>query len=70
MRTNVDPVCGMEVDPARAAGMSRLNGQPVYFCSRHCHAAFDADSAKLATREVAATPPGSCCSGSSPSCCR
>lgn len=28
-----DPVCGMEVDPARAAGSSVYKGQTYYFCA-------------------------------------
>ncbi len=34
--TVVDPVCGMEVDPASAAATVRQNGQDYYFCSNHC----------------------------------
>src|SRR5262245_51014779 len=32
----VDPVCGMRVDPARAAGKHEHNGTTYYFCSQHC----------------------------------
>jgi P-type Cu+ transporter len=39
----VDPVCGMTIDPARAAGSSRYGGETVYFCSTHCKAKFDAN---------------------------
>jgi Cu+-exporting ATPase len=31
-----DPVCGMQVDPARAAGTSQYQGQTYYFCSKGC----------------------------------
>src|SRR3989338_8808198 len=31
-----DPVCGMSVDPARAAGEHEHQGRTYYFCSRHC----------------------------------
>jgi len=41
----VDPVCGMTIDPARAAGSSRYGGQTVYFCSPGCKAKFDANPA-------------------------
>ncbi len=44
--THVDPVCGMTVDPAQAAGMSRVDGETVYFCSRGCNTKFDADPAR------------------------
>ena len=32
----IDPVCGMTVDPARAAGSVAHNGTTYYFCSKHC----------------------------------
>lgn len=38
-----DPVCGMEVEAASAAGSSVYHGQAYYFCSQGCKAAFDAD---------------------------
>jgi Cu(I)/Ag(I) efflux system membrane fusion protein len=36
-----DPVCGMEVDPAKAAGQSEHNGRTYYFCSQQCKKDFD-----------------------------
>jgi Cu+-exporting ATPase len=38
-----DPVCGMQVDPASAAGSSDYKGQTYYFCSKGCKAKFDAN---------------------------
>ena len=38
-----DPVCGMQVDPAHAAGSSEHNGKAYYFCSSHCKQKFDRD---------------------------
>jgi Cu+-exporting ATPase len=38
-----DVVCGMQVDPAKAAGASELNGKTFYFCSKGCKAKFDAN---------------------------
>ena len=32
----IDPICGMSVDPARAAGKHEHNGEVFYFCSQHC----------------------------------
>ncbi|MDQ3803209.1 MAG: heavy metal translocating P-type ATPase [Acidobacteriota bacterium] len=49
----VDPVCGMTVAPATAAGASERDGERYYFCSAGCKAKFDAGEA---TR-------GSCCGG-------
>jgi Cu+-exporting ATPase len=37
-----DPVCGMTVEPASAAGSSIYQGQTYYFCSTGCKAKFDA----------------------------
>ncbi|PIQ84650.1 MAG: hypothetical protein COV75_01225, partial [Candidatus Omnitrophica bacterium CG11_big_fil_rev_8_21_14_0_20_63_9] len=31
-----DPVCGMLVDPARAAARLTFHGRTVLFCSPHC----------------------------------
>ena len=38
-----DPVCGMQVDPAKAAGTSQYQGQTYYFCSKGCKTKFDAN---------------------------
>ena len=38
-----DPICGLSVDPARAAGKHEHNGQVYYFCSQYCVAKFRAD---------------------------
>ena len=32
----IDPICGMTVDPATAAGQAAHGGQTYYFCSTHC----------------------------------
>ena len=41
-----DPVCGMDIDPATAAGMSEYKGQTYYFCSPGCKRSFDKDPEK------------------------
>jgi YHS domain-containing protein len=38
-----DVVCGMQVDPAKAAGSSQYNGKTYYFCSKGCKGKFDAN---------------------------
>src|SRR5262245_60361895 len=38
-----DPVCGMSVDPARAAGSWEYKGQRYYFCNPSCLTRFQAD---------------------------
>jgi Cu+-exporting ATPase len=54
----IDPVCGMTVDPATAAGSHTHAGQTYYFCSRHCVQKFAADPERfLATRESLAPQP-------------
>jgi YHS domain-containing protein len=43
-----DVVCGMQVDPAKAAGSSVYNGKTYYFCAQSCKAKFDANPAQFA----------------------
>ena len=42
----IDPICGMTVDPERAAGTSERDGQIYYFCSKGCKEKFDAGTPK------------------------
>jgi Cu+-exporting ATPase len=58
--TATDPVCGMTVDTATAAGATTHAGTTYHFCSTHCLAKFRADPGRyLAAAPVA----GSCCHG-------
>jgi Cu+-exporting ATPase len=41
-----DPVCGMTVDPQRAAGSAVYQGQTYHFCSKGCASKFQADPEK------------------------
>src|SRR3954468_21412960 len=50
----IDPVCGMTVDPATAAGSSDFGGRTHWFCSTGCKRAFDADPAKYTTASTGA----------------
>src|SRR5579863_4758148 len=43
--TEIDPVCGMSVDPSHAAGSVRHAGRQYYFCSTHCTEKFRASPA-------------------------
>jgi YHS domain-containing protein len=43
-----DVVCGMQVDPPKAAGTSEYNGKTYYFCSKGCKTKFDANPAQYA----------------------
>src|SRR5437588_1227275 len=42
----IDPVCGMTVDPAHAAGKSSYQGKVYHFCSKGCVAKFEANPKK------------------------
>jgi Cu+-exporting ATPase len=44
--TEIDPVCGMTVDPANAAGWSRRGDRTFYFCSASCKQKFNANAPK------------------------
>jgi len=52
-----DPVCGMTVDPAKAAGSAEHAGSKYFFCSKHCLAKFQADPPKYAGKAPAAPAP-------------
>jgi P-type Cu+ transporter len=41
-----DVVCGMQVDPAKAAGSSQYAGKTYYFCSKGCKTKFDTNPAQ------------------------
>ncbi len=41
-----DVVCGMQVDPAKAAASSEYQGRTYYFCAMACKTKFDANPAK------------------------
>jgi Cu+-exporting ATPase len=42
MNTRIDPVCGMSVDPATAAGKFDYEGETYYFCNPNCLRKFSA----------------------------
>jgi Cu+-exporting ATPase len=46
-----DVVCGMNVDPAKAAGTSTHQGKTYYFCSPGCKTKFDADPGRYADQK-------------------
>ena len=43
-----DVVCGMQVDPAKAAAKSEYNGKTYYFCAKVCKTKFDANPSQYA----------------------
>jgi P-type Cu+ transporter len=55
----MDPVCGMIVDPTRAAGDFEHGGKKFYFCSKGCLAKFAGEPEKYLISSVEQT--GTCC---------
>jgi P-type Cu+ transporter len=51
-----DPVCGMNVEPSRAAGSSEYRGRAYYFCSRGCMAKFQANPEQYLAAKPGASP--------------
>ena len=45
-----DPVCGMDVDPKKAAAQSNYKSQTIYFCAVRCKQAFDANPEKYLSK--------------------
>jgi Cu+-exporting ATPase len=61
MPTQIDPVCGMQVDPKRTPPPpeSSFEGKPYYFCAAHCKKKFEAEPAqylKPKAESTSATP--------------
>ncbi|HLF78388.1 MAG TPA: YHS domain-containing protein [Dehalococcoidia bacterium] len=52
IRTEHDPICHMDIDPATAAGQSEHDGHTFYFCSRGCKLDFDEDPAAALKAEA------------------
>jgi Cu+-exporting ATPase len=47
----IDPVCGMTVDPAKAAASSEYKGKPYYFCCAGCKTKFESDPEKYLNKK-------------------
>ncbi len=60
----IDPVCGMEVDPANSAGSFEYKGTTYHFCSIRCRDKFKNDPDSFVTR---ATPHPAAAVGGTPS---
>jgi P-type Cu+ transporter len=45
-----DPVCGMSVDPQKAAGSSTYGARTFYFCALRCKQKFDASPEQYAPK--------------------
>ncbi|MEQ1473978.1 MAG: YHS domain-containing protein [Candidatus Acidiferrum sp.] len=46
-----DVICGMQVDPKKAAGQSESQGKTYYFCSLGCKRKFDSNPAQYAEKK-------------------
>lgn len=55
-KTTNDPVCGMTVDPAKAAGESVYRGTSYLFCSPGCKHKFEADPGRYTGQEGESHP--------------
>lgn len=51
-----DPVCGMKIEPSKAAASALHNGTTYSFCSHGCAAKFDADPEKFSGKNATAPP--------------
>ena len=52
-----DPVCGMSVDPAKAAGELLYKGTRYHFCSKHCLRSFESDPERYLSKKPAEPTP-------------
>ncbi len=53
MNTKVtDVVCGMQIEPGKAAAQSTYKGVNYYFCSLDCKNAFDKEPEKFINRQT------------------
>ena len=50
-----DPVCGMDIGIASAAGRTEHEGQTYYFCGAKCKEKFDLDPAQYAGKAAGAS---------------
>jgi len=57
MQKVIDPVCGMSIDPATAAGTSTFEGRDYYFCSKACQAEFEKNPAKYRHADAGTNAP-------------
>ncbi len=51
--SNMDPVCGMEIDHLKDEFKHEYKGKPYYFCSEHCFTAFKNDPERFLNGETA-----------------
>jgi Cu+-exporting ATPase len=57
-----DPVCGMDVETATAAGRTEHKGQTYYFCGSKCKEKFDINPEQYVGKSTETAKSGGCCS--------
>jgi Cu+-exporting ATPase len=58
-----DPVCGMDIEAATAAGHTEFKGQAYHFCGSKCKEKFDRSPAQYLGKSAEAPKSGhGCCS--------
>jgi Cu+-exporting ATPase len=55
LETVKDPVCGMDVEPRKAAARREFEGRTYYFCSNVCAGSFDENPRSYVDKQ--ASPP-------------
>ena len=58
-----DPVCGMDVESATAAGRTEFKGQTYYFCGSKCKEKFDRNPEQYLTMSAETPKAGHGCCG-------
>jgi P-type Cu+ transporter len=58
-----DPVCGMDIDAATAAGHTEFKGQTYHFCGAKCKEKFDHNPAQYVGKSSQAPKSGHGCCG-------
>ncbi len=56
MNAHIDPVCGMTVNPEKAAGSFEHHGKTYYFCSEHCLHKFRANPEAFLSPSLKSAP--------------
>ena len=64
----IDPVCGMKVDPAKAAATAEFEGKDYFFCGKGCAAKFHADPVKYLQPKPAIPAPAAVMPGMKYTC--
>jgi Cu+-exporting ATPase len=53
-----DPVCGMQIETAKASATELYQGKAYYFCSESCHSQFNREPSRYDKREEATRSAG------------